>query len=172
MRGLTNFPGIFAILFDFLIDVETRDRYRASPRSTATPPCVRLMPAPHSLTLGPRPHHLGLLARPFHGIHEVLQRVRFASDDSPALPFDWIQSHLARVNLDRRTSSAARTPAVSRLYLARRRCRDIHIRSNSVLPMHLRMILILKILYSHFKLTSRRRTTSYHASQSAVIILR
>jgi hypothetical protein len=142
------------------------------PRSTATPPRVHLMPASHRLTSGPCPHHLGPMARPFHGIHEVLQRVWFASEDPPVLPFDWIQSCLARVNLDHRTSSVAQTPAASRLYLAHRRCRDIHIRSNSVLPMCLRMILILKILYSHFILTSRRRTTLYHASQPAVIILR
>jgi hypothetical protein len=136
------------------------------------PPRVRLMPASHSLTSGLGPHHLGPLARPFHGIHEVLQRVRFASDDPPALPFNYIQSRLARVDLGCRISSAAQTPTVSGLYLARHHCQDIHIRSNSVLPMRLRMILILKILYSHFKLTSRRRTTSYHASQPAVIILR
>jgi hypothetical protein len=133
------------------------------PRSTATPPRVRLMPASHCLTSGPRPHHLGPPERPFHGIHEVLQRVRFAADGPPALPFDLIQSRLAHIDLDRRTSSVARTPAASGLYLAHCSHWDAHFWSNSVLPMRLRMILILKISYSHFILTSRRRTTSYHA---------
>src|SRR5882762_11077909 len=115
MRGLTNFPGIFAILFNFLIDVEARDRYRASPRSTATPPRVRLMPASHRLTSGPHPHRLGLPERPFHEIHELLQRARFAADGPPALPLNLIQSRLARVDLDRRTSSVAQAPAASGL---------------------------------------------------------
>jgi hypothetical protein len=94
---------------------------------TATPPRVRLMPASHSLTSGPHPHHLGLPARPFHGTHEDLQRARSASDDPPALPFNWIQPRLARVNLDRHTSSAARAPAASEIYLARRSSRDTHL---------------------------------------------
>jgi hypothetical protein len=151
MRGLMNFPGIFAILFDFLINVEARDRYHASPPQ-------------HSHAASCAPHaRLGPLEQPFHGIHEHLQRVRFATDELPALPFDWIQSRLARVDLDRRTSSIARTPTASGLYLAHRRHRDAHFRSILVLPMRLRMILILKISYSHFILTSRCRTTSYYA---------
>src|SRR5882762_11866224 len=107
MGELTNFTGIFAILFEFLIDPTPRLR------STATPPRVRLMPTSHRLTLRPRPHHFGPMARPFHEFHEVLQHVRFASEDPPVLPFDWIQFRLARVDLDRRTSSVARAPASS-----------------------------------------------------------
>jgi hypothetical protein len=136
------------------------------------PPRVPLMPASHRLTSGLRPHHFGPPARPFYGIHKVLQRVRFASEDPPVLPFDWIQFHLTCVDLDRRTSSVAWTPAASEIYLAHRRHRDTHFRFNLGLSMRLSMILILKISYSHFKLTSRRRTTSYDASQPAVIILR
>jgi hypothetical protein len=141
-------------------------------RSTAMPPCVRLMPASHSLTLGKDPHCLGPLARPFHGTHEVLQRVRFTSNDPPALPFNWIKSRLAHIDLDRCTNSTARAPTTSEIYLARCRCRDTHIWSNLVLPMCLSMIFILKISYSHFKLTSRRRMASCHVSQPAVIVHR
>jgi hypothetical protein len=57
-------------------------------RSTATPPRVRLMPASHSPMSGPGPHRLRPLGLTFHGIHEVLQRVRFASEEPPVLPFD------------------------------------------------------------------------------------
>src|SRR5882762_11778914 len=104
------------------LEIDTAPR----PRSTATPPHVRLMPASHRLTSGPHPHRLGPPEQPFHGIHELLQRVRFAADGPPALPFDLIQSRLARVDLDRRTSSIARAPAAFGLYLAHRRHRDTH----------------------------------------------
>jgi hypothetical protein len=73
------------------------------------------MPASHRLTSGPHPHRLGPPERPFHEIHEPLQRARFAADGPLALPLDLIQSRLARVDLDRRTSSVARAPAASGL---------------------------------------------------------
>jgi hypothetical protein len=52
MRGLMNFPGIFAILFDFLIDIETRDR-------------CHTLPPPHSHAASCVPH--ARLAQPHVG---------------------------------------------------------------------------------------------------------
>jgi hypothetical protein len=123
-------------------------------RSTAMPPHVRLMPTSHSLTSGQGPHCLRPPERSFHGTHEVLQHVQLASEVHPALPFDCIQSCLTHVDLDRCTSSAARIPAASRLYLERR-CRQecsytVQIGASDA-PQH---DFILKISYSHFKLTS------------------
>jgi hypothetical protein len=44
MRVLTNFPGIFAILFDFIINVETQDQYCTSlPQHSHAASC-----APHA----------------------------------------------------------------------------------------------------------------------------
>jgi hypothetical protein len=168
IRGLTNFPSIFAILFDLLINIKATPRLR----STATPPCARLMPASHSLTSGQGLHRLGPPEWPFHGTHEALQCVRLASNDPLALPFDWIQSHLACVDLDRRTNSTAQAPAASEIYLARCchwECSYLVQTGASDAPRH---EFILKFSYFHFKLTNWCRTTLYHASQPAVIILR
>jgi hypothetical protein len=83
-------------------------------RSTATPPCVRLMSTSHSLTSGQGPHHLGPPERPFHGTYEVLQHVRIASKVTPAPPFDCIQFRLTCVDLD---CPAAQVPTAFGLYL-------------------------------------------------------
>src|SRR5882762_1219166 len=57
MGELTNFAGIFAILFEFLSDVEAQDQYRAStPQHSHTTSC-----APHAhLT----PPHIGSVSAP------------------------------------------------------------------------------------------------------------
>jgi hypothetical protein len=57
MGELTNFAGIFAILFEFLIDVEAQNRYRAStPQHSHTASC-----APHARLAPP---HVGSASAP------------------------------------------------------------------------------------------------------------
>jgi hypothetical protein len=122
--------------------------------STAMPPHVRLMPASHGLMSGQGPHRFGPLERPFHETHEVLQCVLIASEVTPAPPFNYIQFRLAHVNLDHHTSSAARVPAASGLYLEHCRhwgCSNLVQFGVSDVPQH---DFILKISYFHFKLTS------------------
>jgi hypothetical protein len=149
-NSLCQVSWIFLVLlrFYFICESTSKLEIEAAPRlrSTATLPCMRLMPTSHSLTSGQDPHHLGPPARPFHGTHEVLQHVQFASDDPPALPFDWIQSCLAHVDLDLRTNSAAQAPAASEIYLACCCCRECSYlvqSSASNVPQH---EFILKIL--------------------------
>jgi hypothetical protein len=114
MRGLTNFPIIFAILFDFLLNVKARDWSHSLPpqhrHATSCPPRT----ASHWVKI---PHCPGPLDRPFYGTHMDLQCVRIVSEVPPALPFDCIQSRRACVDLDCCTSSAAWASATSRLYL-------------------------------------------------------
>jgi hypothetical protein len=118
------------------------------------------------------PHHLEPPGQPFHKTHKVLQRVQLASEIPPALPFDCIQHHRTRVDLDCHTSSTAQAPATSGLYLEHHRhqgCSNLVQFGASDAPRH---DFILKFSYFHFKLTSQRITTLYHVSRLAVIVLR
>jgi hypothetical protein len=122
MRDPTNFPNIFAILFDFLFDVEARyQRHSLLLQHRHTTSC----PASHSLMLsqGSAPwYHPRPPDRLFYGTHVDLQCAWFASEITLAQPFDCIQSCYACVNLDHRTSSAAQAPTASRIYLEHRCC--------------------------------------------------
>jgi hypothetical protein len=155
-NSLCDVSQIFLVFLRFysIFYLTSKLEIKAAPRlrSTATPPHVHLMPALHSLMSGQGPHCLRLPEQPFHGTHEVLQRVWLASKVRLAPPFNCIQYHLACVDLDHCTSSTARAPTASGLYLERHHCRGC---SNLVqfgasdAPQH---DFILKISYFHFKI--------------------
>jgi hypothetical protein len=120
-----NFPVIFVILSDFLLDIEAQDQHRSSPpqhhHATSCPPRT----ASHWVK---GPHRLRLPERSFHRTHEVLQHVQFPSEVPSAPPFDNITFCLACVDLDHHISSAAQAPTTSEIYLEhcrRRKCSNL-----------------------------------------------